>query len=734
MDDTLFVDADGAETGVAATEVALNGISPQEIPLPLLRPDPAPIFTWAALPSGATADTAIILTYTLTDSSEAWARIDLRREGEEESTPAETVPALLPRGTEEKVEVRLNDLPEGSRWWIGAVVEDGLNTPFRIEAGVPVRISHRTERDFDLIEGVTLFTPTLDDPQIRSAHDWLACLPGMGELARWDIPTAAWIATARIADGTMTGEDFTLEPGIGYALVNAVSGSLKLQGPRRYAPQPVSRGAGLALLGISDSTATRSAAEILTDPAIVAVNRWDRHRQAWDGCFRLPDGERIGEDFILEWGEAVAVDIDTVTAWQPAFRAGSGPVICGVDRTVHAARTGTPTGREEHAFLAVPDGRQAIRLYWHTSRPASLHLERRNGVVVWQAPPRNGAGWQTVRIDGLAGGRYRAVLTLSGPDGDRRLLWQLATSSGGLPGMPRWGWGPAPGREGLLCFESPGGLRPVTPDGAGGWYVSLTEPTGEAADGKSGIGAQSPVTLMGFYGDGGWTRWPLVVRSQRSSLTLYDLSAPPLSLSGLEVEERGPQSITLRWQVLHGEEPLSFRIFCGYFSDHGGNGPPGDPRIWRPAAGPVDWEPGAPPTFATDVTMGPGPEGQAAPEAVAVRVTAEGLGRWLGPAALPVTGVDGGLALHPPVPNPFNPETTVRYTLPAGGAHTVRLEVRDVRGRLTKRLLDTSQPGGTWQVRWDGTDAAGARAAAGLYLLILEVDGRRTSRKVILLR
>jgi hypothetical protein len=205
-------------------------------------------------------------------------------------------------------------------------------------------------------------------------------------------------------------------------------------------------------------------------------------------------------------------------------------------------------------------------------------------------------------------------------------------------------------------------------------------------------------------------------------------------MSGLEVAEQGPNAITLRWQVLHAGAPLSFQIFCGYLSGSGGNGPPGDPRTWRPVTGPIAWSPGEPPTFAAGVGLNPGPEGQVAPEAVAIRVTVAGLVRWLGPAALTVTGTDDELALYPAIPNPFNPETTVRYSLPAGATHEVRIEVRDVRGRLLKRLLEASQPGGTWQVRWDGTDSSGARAAAGIYLVILEVDGTRASRKVILLK
>ena len=77
--------------------------------------------------------------------------------------------------------------------------------------------------------------------------------------------------------------------------------------------------------------------------------------------------------------------------------------------------------------------------------------------------------------------------------------------------------------------------------------------------------------------------------------------------------------------------------------------------------------------------------------------------------------------LLPAVPNPFNPETLLRYTLPAGRDHAVRLEIRDVRGRLTRRLVDSRQSEGTWQVRWDGTDEQGDQVANGVYLYVVEV-------------
>ncbi len=723
--DTLFIDADGAGAGVAATELPVGVNSPQEVPLPGLLPDPAPQFVWESVTAGATADSSIVLGYSLTDPGGAWARIFLRADGGEETRPAETLPALLSGGGAGSVEIHLEGLLEGSVWWIRAVVEDGLNPPATIEAAGPVRISHRIDRYLDLAGGIDLLTPTLDDPDLRTAHDWLGRLPDAGEMARWDILSAAWISAVRLTDGTITGEDFTLEPGVGYALVNAVAGTLQVGGSRRYAPVPVISGAGLALVGISDSSAVRSAGEVLDDPAIVAVNRWNRQRQAWEGLFRLPGGGLVGDDFMLRWGEAVAIDVDTMTVWQPSV---TGRRMTAGARTV-AGNTFRPgsTGTDRGLLLAVQDGREAVRLCWTAPPAAALFLERHDGTPVWRAPPAEGAGWQTARVTGLAGGLYQAVLRYAAPDGDRLSRRQVEVVSGGLPRLPEWAWGPAPDDESLLLLERGGELLPIHRDGESGWYGLLPR-AGRLAGGAASI------ALMGFSGDGGWTRWPLELASERSSLSVFILSGAPLSISGVEVENRGPLSLTLSWQVLHGEEPLLFQPCFGYVSGRGGDGPPGDPRIWRQVSGTIAWTPGDPTTIQIRLVPESGPEGQAGPEAVAVRVVTGGHERWLGPAALSVFGTERAIRLLPAVPNPFNPETLLRYTLPDGGDHAVRLEVRDVRGRLTRRLVDSRQPGGTWQARWDGTDRSGARAAAGIYLVILEVDGFRVSRKVILLK
>jgi hypothetical protein len=70
-------------------------------------------------------------------------------------------------------------------------------------------------------------------------------------------------------------------------------------------------------------------------------------------------------------------------------------------------------------------------------------------------------------------------------------------------------------------------------------------------------------------------------------------------------------------------------------------------------------------------------------------------------------------------PNPANPGTWLRWSQAGDGP--VQVLVRDLGGRLVRRLVDASRAAGAQAVFWDGRDEAGRRVAAGAY--VAEVDG-----------
>lgn len=108
-------------------------------------------------------------------------------------------------------------------------------------------------------------------------------------------------------------------------------------------------------------------------------------------------------------------------------------------------------------------------------------------------------------------------------------------------------------------------------------------------------------------------------------------------------------------------------------------------------------------------------------------------------ATATTTGVaeDGGKVpaqfwLHPNFPNPFNPETIIRYELPTAG--DVRLLIFDNLGRHIRTLVNERQPAGSYSIRWDGHNDAGLPVASGTYLLRLHSDTFLQIRQMTLIR
>ncbi len=83
-------------------------------------------------------------------------------------------------------------------------------------------------------------------------------------------------------------------------------------------------------------------------------------------------------------------------------------------------------------------------------------------------------------------------------------------------------------------------------------------------------------------------------------------------------------------------------------------------------------------------------------------------------------------------PNPFNPSTTIAFTVdPAGGPWDLR--VYDLAGRLVRVLASGSAAGGELAATWNGTDSAGRPVAAGVYRYRLTQDGHGESHGMVLL-
>ncbi len=90
-------------------------------------------------------------------------------------------------------------------------------------------------------------------------------------------------------------------------------------------------------------------------------------------------------------------------------------------------------------------------------------------------------------------------------------------------------------------------------------------------------------------------------------------------------------------------------------------------------------------------------------------------------------------------PNPFNPRTTVRFTVGEddashSGHARVTLEIFDVAGRRVSVLMDGFREVGSHSISWDGIGTGGGTTASGIYFIRLTVGSKLFSRKIVLLR
>ena len=79
-------------------------------------------------------------------------------------------------------------------------------------------------------------------------------------------------------------------------------------------------------------------------------------------------------------------------------------------------------------------------------------------------------------------------------------------------------------------------------------------------------------------------------------------------------------------------------------------------------------------------------------------------------------------------PNPFNPSTSIRYTL--NEASDVYLVIYNQLGQEVRRLLDVHQAAGKYSVQWDGRDALGRQVATGVYISRLIADENVATMKM----
>ena len=87
---------------------------------------------------------------------------------------------------------------------------------------------------------------------------------------------------------------------------------------------------------------------------------------------------------------------------------------------------------------------------------------------------------------------------------------------------------------------------------------------------------------------------------------------------------------------------------------------------------------------------------------------------------------------HDNYPNPFNPNTKLKYDLPKESF--VNITIYDLLGNEVNRLINGIQSSGEKTVQWDATNSNGYSVSAGVYLYRIQVGNYHKTKKMVLLK
>lgn len=83
-------------------------------------------------------------------------------------------------------------------------------------------------------------------------------------------------------------------------------------------------------------------------------------------------------------------------------------------------------------------------------------------------------------------------------------------------------------------------------------------------------------------------------------------------------------------------------------------------------------------------------------------------------------------------PNPFNPETTIAYSVRE--AAPVVLKIYNLKGQKVRTLVDEVKAAGSHQVRWNGTDDNNIQVSSGVYFYKLAAGNFTAAKRMMLLK
>ena len=88
--------------------------------------------------------------------------------------------------------------------------------------------------------------------------------------------------------------------------------------------------------------------------------------------------------------------------------------------------------------------------------------------------------------------------------------------------------------------------------------------------------------------------------------------------------------------------------------------------------------------------------------------------------------------LHSNYPNPFNPETTITYSVKE--ASPVSIEIYNAKGQLVKTLVNEDKTSGNYKVVWNGCDNNNQAVSSGVYFYKMQAGKYSSTKKMILMK
>lgn len=105
---------------------------------------------------------------------------------------------------------------------------------------------------------------------------------------------------------------------------------------------------------------------------------------------------------------------------------------------------------------------------------------------------------------------------------------------------------------------------------------------------------------------------------------------------------------------------------------------------------------------------------------------------YFSPLAVKGLGADSYQITAKSFPNPFNPTTTITYSISA--ANFITVKVFNLLGQEIKTLQNGFLPSGTHQLSWNGTDHSGNAIPGGMYIYVIKSGADILKQKMLYLK